>query len=255
MKIQKNIGVISRFTYGFTLIELLFISAMILVLASLLLTSLGKAKGKTDTILCRNNLKQTGIQLLIYLDEYHHYPPLWDGMVNQGLWCDLIENNNKHSWTNRARNCPSYIREKGLLSTGNYTKTSYSYNWMGTVWRPKNDAQMKLGLGWRPQDASPEVWVPSQMYAVADVRPMVTYPHGNKAIFGDPKMTIYRYTTPSEGPIPHEQGYNILFCDGHTETVNRKEYLSLPRSAHHWNRDNQPHPESWGGKDSWTVTE
>jgi hypothetical protein len=31
----------------------------------------------------------------------------------------------------------------------------------------------------------------------------------------------------------------------HAASVRRSDYLFLPRSAQHWNRDNRPHPETW----------
>jgi prepilin-type processing-associated H-X9-DG protein len=56
-----------------------------------------------------------------------------------------------------------------------------------------------------------------------------------------------------EAAAPHSDGYNMLFCDSHVELVKRKDYLFPPRSAPHWNRDNQPHPELWAPTSDWVV--
>ncbi len=61
------------------------------------------------------------------------------------------------------------------------------------------------------------------------------------------------YPFKEETPPLHRAGYNILFGDGHVSLVKRSDYLYPPQSAHHWNRDNQPHPEAWAPRSEWVV--
>jgi len=71
----------------------------------------------------------------------------------------------------------------------------------------------------------------------------------NTAIFGPggtPGLLFGGETAP-----PHSQGYNILFGDEHVSLVKRSDYLYPPRTAHNWNRDNQPHAELWAPKNQW----
>jgi len=60
---------------GFTLIELLVVISIIAVLAALLLPVLSRAKQASHSAVCRNNLRQWGIALRLYLDDYKAFPP------------------------------------------------------------------------------------------------------------------------------------------------------------------------------------
>ena len=60
---------------AFTLIELLVVTAIIAILAAMLLPVLGKAKSKSQDISCRNNLHQLQLCWNLYVDDHNALMP------------------------------------------------------------------------------------------------------------------------------------------------------------------------------------
>lgn len=246
---------------AFTLVELLVVTAIIALLAALLLPTLSKAKSQAQNASCKNQLRQIGISLAMYVADQHRYPPMWgeDAGVFQ-TWADRLYSYAPLNWTNQSWHCPVYTAHNGLVDIVKPPKevevfTSYSYNAFGIAGVAGSP---KLGLGIRrgPTLATePEVRTPSEMFAVADSR---TYKDLNiaggviKGLSGTIDMEPY-YVPSEETPPLHGNGYNILFADGHVAFVKRIDFLFPPRTAKNWNRDGQPHPEAWAPRNQWAV--
>lgn len=65
---------------AFTLIELLIVIAIIALLISILLPSLGQARKSARTVICQSGIRQLGIACSVYLDEQKD--PQWFKMEN-----------------------------------------------------------------------------------------------------------------------------------------------------------------------------
>jgi prepilin-type processing-associated H-X9-DG protein/prepilin-type N-terminal cleavage/methylation domain-containing protein len=64
---------------AFTLVELLIVISVIAILAALLLPALSRARDNAKTSVCLDNLKQMGLAILMYANEFEIYPPGYTG--------------------------------------------------------------------------------------------------------------------------------------------------------------------------------
>lgn len=271
---------VSRFTYrSFTLIELLVVLAIIVLIATMLLPALGKAKTLARAIYCRNNVRQINVAIFEYAQDNSYYPvfnfdPL--ELTPNVYWHDRIKPYTDSKWTDPLYHCPDY---RGLTIQGNddaVSLGSYGYNAMGVKYGLSD-----LGLGglysklyiYGNFSSAPvnirvplsRVLVPADMICVGDANlnwiagGLIRLYYGIEASDTYSGMAMLdintrnrsqsKVWTASEGIITetkrrHNYFHNVGFCDGHVEFIKEPKLFELSDEAlRRWNNDHQPHAE------------
>jgi prepilin-type N-terminal cleavage/methylation domain-containing protein/prepilin-type processing-associated H-X9-DG protein len=230
----------SRRGSAFTLIELLVVLAIIVVLAGLLLPALAKGKARSSSARCKNTLRQVGLQMTVYVNEYGAFPTAFP-LLN--------------SWE-------FFMADSGFVMRDPRPKgEQYAYNAFGVTW----DGDW-WGLGGKGNSikankedyAAPvregDILNPSAMVSVGDG--MKLSPRGYYAFDG----TVGRITTRRDYPgeitdhmrkvsarakVLHGETANMIYVDGHIEGFTfAKLFLGTNDSIFSmFHRDGQPHLE------------
>jgi prepilin-type N-terminal cleavage/methylation domain-containing protein len=257
---------------GFTLVELLVVIAIIAILAGTLLPSLARGKDSAKSTSCKNNLRQLGLALELYVSDYEKYPgngAVYRAGSFQGIWATGLEwlkpyvglgayNPDLRMGSSYGPKsvfiCPARPPYPAVGMPGKPKVTSYplgyAYNELGTGWANR---ALHLGLGFSVdltgfadgetgQPLGTRVYVtPANLSAAAN---MIALADSGGVGWLTPNYSGYGNSS-LNGPHAEKRA-NVVFADHHVENAKEQRWNEADEAARaRWNNDNLPHPETW----------
>jgi prepilin-type processing-associated H-X9-DG protein/prepilin-type N-terminal cleavage/methylation domain-containing protein len=183
---------------AFTLVEILIVIGIIAILAAILFPVLANSKKKALSAKCQSNLRQIGIMISMYKQDY-------DGAFPNG---DAIERHLNPKINTAKLQCPTAVIKKRFPDIPEFKSdfTGYGYN-IRLVSRICEDVNDPCeGAVMDSIVVYPAVTVYSMDQAQEDDYALAP----NMSVIYDPKP-VYN----EEGWRRHNGGANVLFCDGH----------------------------------------
>lgn len=208
---------------AFTLIELLVVVAIIVVLVSILLPSLSKARDQAKAVKCGAQVRQIGVAMYNYAAENQSKlpPPYFNNPMSDdrdtflyGLWTAVgyrpsdwhYENNRIQNSSSKAKrynvfNCPvtAIMGKLTPTATGYFSPASFSY---GVNTEP---------TGWT-KSMSLTVQIPGTIVLLETSSPVFNH-----------SWTFIPTDGYTGGLLPHMDATNGLYLDGHVELLKYKQ--------------------------------
>ncbi len=198
---------------GFTLIELLVVIAIIAILAAILFPVFAQAREKARQAACQSNLKQIGLAVQIYAQDYDETLPSSGSGSSGGDVTGLLQPYTKQRFGQGIWRCPSH---SGAYEANGWT-SSYGYNWQYLL-APGPDYPHSGYNGFGNSGVSLAFLAhPAGTLSFIDHQA----PPGNQALWSYVARPGDSENTDGFGRphFRHSEHAEALFCDGHVKTV------------------------------------
>ena len=207
----------------FTLIELLVVIAIIAILAAMLLPALEKAREKGRAIRCTSNLKQFGVALSLYVDDFNEYfmPSYGYGSPINSTWY-TTGGSNKDFFAGKYLKVKNYFRNANGIADCPTNHIGFNYN---------------AGSGYYIDYAYNKHLYPRRLSRMKKPTDVVSFIDAGNSILGTSNYIIGvnnpgTYTSLGGVQYIHTKRANASFIDGHVAATTKGDlnyYSFVPR--------------------------
>lgn len=230
-----------RRKYGFTLIELLVVVAIIAILAAMLMPALTQARERARAAACMSNMKQIGVAIAMYTNEWDGYMPpagtqIWYSSSVVGSWIYTVHpylTGRTWHWTTSSKTLicnsgPNQIYKYG----GTYPLTNYAYNiFLGFYVSAIPTGYQGATFGYPNNNAYAPRKIdrckrPAQCGILIDAKCRTRALSAQYGAFVFQLVDAY-YDMDRIVDLRHSGGFNVLYADGHCAWWNPAAYYRL----------------------------
>ena len=239
---------------AFTLIELLVAIAIIAILAAILFPVFAQAREKARQTSCLSNIKQIGLGLLMYTQDYDEQFPRADYTLPAGTPSPLnpaasggfAGRINHYKWQTWVL---PYIKNTQIFFCPSRTRDQEAWNVNGEI--KGNGYALNLSISGRPiaNSATTEnssflggglagVQEPASTWMLQELRNQVSFSYISSSgqLFPAALRESWAdYLMPGNAVVkdyaPHGEGFTFCYIDGHAKWMNVKTFLGLSPTA------------------------
>jgi prepilin-type N-terminal cleavage/methylation domain-containing protein/prepilin-type processing-associated H-X9-DG protein len=212
---------------GFTLIELLVVIAIIAILAAILFPVFAKAREKARQSSCSSNLKQIGLGIMQYVQDWDEtFPSGGHCLGNQPAGGEL-------GWTGTASLQPvadSYVKSNAVFKCPSSVNTTDAANN-----RYACDYGLNMNIfpnGWHAIPPGNPVATITLAQLTKPASTVLLYEDGHTFTINDVNYaSVWSYGTVA---VRHSEGDNALFCDGHVKWIKTKPIVDGSLQVADW---------------------